>query len=147
MAANYPTYPVSFTQKQDLVNLVAAADVNSVYDEVTAIAGTLGADPNKRTPAWNTTNAFLTNTTFASVDARIDNVENGTFIVYQDYVSKSGGTIINPGTATTTVNLTLRAATSQSVNTFEVKDSSNTTVASISTSGLLRAVLIDGGSA
>ena len=147
MAANYPTYPVSFTQKQDLVNLVAAADVNSVYDEVTAIAGTLGADPNKRTPAWNTTNAFLTSTTFASVDARINNVENGTFIVYQDYVSKSGGTIINPGTATNTVNLTLRAATSQSVNTFEVKDSSNTTVASISTSGLLRAVLIDGGSA
>lgn len=145
--ANYPSYPVTFAQKQDLVSLVAAGDVNVVYDEVTAIAGTLGIDPQKRTPAWNTSNAFTTNTTFASVDARIDNVENGTFIVYQDYVKKSGGTTIDPGTATTTVNLTLKAATSQSVNLLEVKDASNTTVASINKEGLLRAVLIDGGSA
>lgn len=145
--ANYPSYPVTFSTKQDLVSLVAAADVNSVYDEVVAIAGTLGADPNKRTSSWNTANNFTTNTTFTTVDARIDNVENGTFIVHQDYVSKSGGTEIFPGTSTNKVNLTLKAAASQSVNTLEVKDSSNTIVASISASGLLRAVLIDGGSA
>lgn len=144
---NYPSYPVTFTQKQDLVSLVAAGDVNVVYDEVTAIAGTLGVDPHKRTPAWNTTNAFTTNTTFTSVDTRLDNVENGTFIVYQDYVSKSGGTTINPGTATNVVNLTLKAASGQSVNLLEVKDSSNSTVASVNKDGLLRAVLIDGGSA
>lgn len=145
--ANYPSYPVTFAQKQDLVSLVAAGDVNVVYDEVTAIAGTLGIDPQKRTPAWNTTNAFTTNTTFTSVDARIDNVENGTFIVYQDYVSKSGGTTINPGTSTNVVNLTLKSASGQTANLLEVKDSSNSTVASINKDGLLRAVLIDGGSA
>ena len=146
--ANFPSFPVSFTQKVDLTDLVAAKDVNDLYDEVTAIAGTLGLDPNKRAAAWNTSNTFITNTTnFSTVNSRIANVENGTFIVYQDYVSKSGGTTIYPGTATTTVNLTLRAAASQSVPTLEVKDSLNNTVASISAAGLLKAVLIDGGSA
>ena len=45
MAASYPGAIKSFTQKTDMVDTIAAADVNSAYDEIEAIQGELGINP------------------------------------------------------------------------------------------------------
>ena len=45
MSATYPDGIVSFTPKVDHTDTIMAADVNSAYDEITAIETELGVDP------------------------------------------------------------------------------------------------------
>lgn len=146
MAALYPNTPVVFTPKVNLEDVVNAADVNRLYEEVTAIANTTGVTPQTRSTAWATGTFETGATTFSTVGERIRNTENGTYIVYNDYVSKSGGTtIVSSGTSV--VNLSLKLRSSQTANMLELKDTSDAILASVSAAGTLRAVLIDGGTA
>jgi hypothetical protein len=144
--ANYPSAPVSFNNRTNLVDTVDAGDVNALYDEVVAIANTVGLNPQQRAVAWATGTFSTAATTWATVDARIQNAENGVREAFTNRVLTSGGSIILPS-GTSTVNLTLRAVASQTANLFEARNSSNTVVASVTPAGTLRAVLIDGGSA
>lgn len=144
--ANYPGSAVSFVQKVNLSDTVDANDVNQLYDEVTAIAVTVGTMPQSRSTSWGTGTFSSTSTSFSNVAARIQNVENGVFTVLNDYVRLSGSSVVLP-TGTTTVNLALRAQTSQTANLLEARNSAGTVVASISPLGALRALSVDGGNA
>ena len=145
--ANYPGSAVSFTQKVNLQDTVDAADVNQLYDEVAAIATTVGLTPQNRAASWGTGTFSSASTNFSTVAARLLNAENGVYTVVNDYVKLSGSSVVQPA-GTTTVNLALRAQTSQTANLLEARDAATgAVVAFISPAGVLQATLIDGGTA
>lgn len=74
MVASYPTIVRKFTARIDGTEYVMAADVNGVYDEVTAIETTLGSNPQNYNPPIGTPiyNPPTTTTTYGSVGARLD---------------------------------------------------------------------------
>lgn len=147
MAARYPDLAPQFFTKVNLTSLVNAIDVNVLYEEVSAITSIVGLQPHKRAGNWGDGTFNSGTLDYGTVNDRIRNVENGTYRVYNDYVSKSGGTTIRPA-GTGTVNLTLQTQTSQTAALFEAKNSDGTTtLASLSAAGVFRAVTIDGGSA
>lgn len=159
MTANYPAGNPALTQKTDLTSVVMAADVNSINDEVIAIGTTVGLTPQTRAANWGsgvsgggTVQGSFTTTglTYTTVGQRILNVENGTFIVYNDYVSMSaaaGRNVITPA-GTSTVNLTLKGQTGQTAHLLEITPAGTTTpVVTVGVDGTLQAVYIDGGAA
>ena len=150
MAAAYPGLTPALTSKVDLSSTVYAADVNDLNNEVIAIASAVGLTPQTRGSAWSVGSFSSASLSFTNVAQRILNVENGTFLVYTDYLSKSaisGSNTITPAN-TSTVNLTLKSVASQTADLFQVLPAgSGSALASVSSSGTLQAVLIDGGSA
>lgn len=144
--ANYPGASVSFATKVNLQDAVDANDINLVYEEVAAIANTVGLNPQARSTAWGIGSFSSAATSLVTVGQRIKNVEDGVFTVINDFVRLAGGSVILP-TATTTVNLALRSAVSQTANLFEARNSGGVAVAAITPAGALRALSLDGGSA
>lgn len=159
MTAAYPGLTPALTPKTDLTSIVMAVDVNAINDEVISIGTTVGLNPQNRGSNWGTgvagggtvSGSFTTSSLlYTTVGQRILNVENGTYLVYNDYISSTvsgtSGNIITPA-GTTTVNLTLKAQTSQTANLLEAKNSAGTAVVTVGPTGTLQAVLIDGGTA
>jgi hypothetical protein len=71
----YPTGIQTWTPVADLVDQVKAADVNSVYTEITAIENQLGSG-GVTTSTW--TGTFTTGTTsWSTLSARLLNIEAG----------------------------------------------------------------------
>lgn len=145
----YPGTTVTFVSQEvtDGVSVVKAQDINPVYGEVIAIANTLGTNPQTRETSWSS-GSFGTSTT-TNVNDRITNVETGTYKVYNDYISRSslsGANTIQPVGSTTTVNLTVKPATSQSADLFQAVVGS-TVVTRIKADGTFLTSVIDGGSA
>jgi hypothetical protein len=150
---NYPTANVTFTSQErtDGIDIVSAIDINPVYGELKAVANTLGLDPQTRSSsnhpnAWGT-GTFSTAAT-TTVDNRISNVENGIYVVINDYISRSaasGANTIQPS-GTTTVNLTLKPQTSQTADLLQAYVGS-TAVTKIKSDGTFWTSVIDGGSA
>jgi hypothetical protein len=107
--ATYPASLTTYTNKVDGVDVVLAADMNSVQSEIQAIEGELGTNP--RTSALpasvGTYSASGTNTT---VDARIKNLEagltgdatNGTRIGYTQLATGSLASTATSVSVTTT---------------------------------------------
>lgn len=141
MAANYPTTAVSFQQRQDNSDPVVAADVNILYDEVTAIATTVGTAPTTST-GWSGT--FSTsNTSWSTLRDRIQHAEYGINTAYTDRVSLGGDSVVLPSASK--VGLAIKAATSATSNLMEFKNSSNSVVTAVGPNGWI--LTIDGGSA
>lgn len=69
-------------QNTDGSDIVLADDVNDAYNEIVAIETALGVTPTARSAAWGTGTFSTASTSFASVDARIKNVEDGTHTSY-----------------------------------------------------------------
>lgn len=142
----FPARVKVWTARKDLVDLVVADDVNTLYDEVTAVETELGAGGVKTSPTWGS-GGFVTSTTaWGNLRERLANIENGVFIAYSQRVATTGGSTIQ-STTNSTVSLTVKAKSSQTANLLEVKNSSDAVVASISTTGTLFATKIDGGTA
>lgn len=142
MAASYPGSLKTWVQKENVTDLVVAEDVNTLYDEVEIIERQLGVGGVVISPTWGSQGELDTSvTTWANLKTRLANIEAGVF----NAVSKKGASVISPST-TTRVGLTLQAVASQTSNLLEVKNSSNTTVASINAAGVFSGV-IDGGTA
>lgn len=142
--ASYPTGIASFgPDRIDLQSVVVASDVNPVYAEIVAIETTLGTAPNKRAVSWNTGSFNSNATTFASVDARIQNIENGVYSWSVNGVTNSGGGTI---LGTNGVNLKLKGISAQENNLLEFRTSNDTLVGYVSPAGKLEVVSIDGGS-
>ena len=133
MTASFPSSVKQFARKRDLLDIVLAADINQVYDEVTAIEQKLGTLPgtnvgfeqgsyDSTTLVWNT------------VKERIQNIDYGLYEAYTDRVKSSGGTTIEPsGTGTT--NLSLKSADGQIANQLSAINSSGITIFSIDADG------------
>jgi hypothetical protein len=142
--ANYPGDPVFFLPKVDLQDTVVAADVNSVYDEVTAIANTaLGTNPHIRNSAFPGSWDDATTRTWTGVGSRLTNVENGTQLALSTLVSRNGGSTIR--SAGNETSLRIRAQSGQTSNLLVVSNSSDTPMVTVTTAGQINAVSIDGG--
>lgn len=136
--ARYPQNQVAFTQKQNIVDIVRAEDINEVYDEVTAIAQDLGAGTGtglRYSGTWGATSTLATTTAWSGLQARLQNIENGVYSAYTHRVDSRGGSVLQSST-TTTVGLVIRLLASQTADVLRVRnDTDNTTILSISTAG------------
>jgi hypothetical protein len=141
MAANYPTTPVSFSQRTDNSDPVVASDVNILYDEVTAIGATIGTAPTTSTGWTGTFSA--SNTSWATLRERVQHAEYGINVAYTDRVSLAGESVVLP--ASNKVGLSIKGAVSATSNLMEFKNSSNAVVTAVGPSGWI--LTIDGGSA
>jgi hypothetical protein len=142
MAANYPNTIKVWDPVVNLQDLVVAEDVNTVYEELEAVQRQLGAGGVATSASWGSVGDVNTATTnWGSLRARVQNIENGVFFA----VSNRGASVIQPSEVSR-VGLTIRAATSQTANLFELRNSSNQIIANWSASGAFTGT-IDGGTA
>lgn len=146
MAASYPaSAPTLPAQQVDGTSTVNAQDVNLVYDELTAVAATLGTTPATRSSAWSSTSFNTSTTEFSTVGARIKNVEDGVQVITGAAVTTAGNKTITVA-SDANIGLVLKAKSGQTGNLIEFRASgSDTPVTAIDPSGHI--VAIDGGSA
>ena len=133
MAASYPSSIKTFVEKRDNTDAVIASDVNLAYSEITAIETVLGSAPSA-TAGWSGT-FDQTTTDFTTVKSRLQNIEYGLNVAYNQRVKTTGGSTIS--SSSTTVGLTISTS-----GTGNLLVAGNTT---INSSGNI--VLIDGGTA
>ena len=77
MPASYPTTVKTFNTKVNLTDIVDASHPNSVQEEVVAIETILGISPNVSTTPNPATGFAATSAAYASLAARLANIENG----------------------------------------------------------------------
>jgi hypothetical protein len=94
MVAIYPAAIKKFNYRTDFTNIVDAADVNVLYDEVTALENTLG--PN---PMWDTIDGKVNK--WSSVSNRITAVRQG---VSKPYVNAHLHNVVVPYNQSKTMN-------------------------------------------
>jgi len=145
MAASYPLSVKSFTPKVNVVDIIQAADPNSLFDEVTAIESVIGTSPSLATAA--TASGWAnTATDYTTLNGRLANIEKGIVAdTHTQYVKVAGGSIITAGTSSTK-GLVVKGTTSQSANLQEWQDSTGTVVAYVDPSGNFSATNVTGGS-
>lgn len=143
MPASYPNSVKSFIPQVDLVSIVDAIDVNDAYDEIVAIETAIGPNP-ATSDAWGSDTFSSSTTSWGTLKARIQNIEHGVYKAITDRISKAGGDTITASGASV-IPLSLKGASSQSANLFEVKNSSDSILSFLSASGEFQAVKIDGG--
>ena len=134
--AVYPGAVVVFSTKQNLVDIVDAADPNTIQDEVVAVQATVGATPGVSVNplASSYVNA---STSYSTLSARVANVEHGVVAdAHAQYVHKSGGDIIAP--ASNVVGLSVKAPTTTTANVFQVTDNGGSPVAYVDSAGVFR---------
>jgi hypothetical protein len=138
MPASYPLSVRPFTTKVNVLNIVDAADPNSLQEEVVAIETTIGLNPALSTTP-SSSNSFANSTQFATVVQRLANIETGIVAdTHTQYIKRTGNEVITNGTATN-VAFTVKGASSQSANLQNWTNSSNTVVASVLSSGVISA--------
>jgi hypothetical protein len=142
--ASFPSSVFTTQAQVNSVSVVSADDVNITYDELAAIETELGTNPSNRAAAWGTGSFSVASQNFDTVNSRIANVENGVYVVNNNYVSKAGGSQVVPTTAAT-VGLQIQGQTSQSANLVEFKTPAGAVVTAVNSAGHI--ATIDGGSA
>jgi hypothetical protein len=144
----YPSTVKSWTSRRDLLDLVVANDVNSIYDEVTAIEQDLGAGGVSTSPTWGSTATLDTTTTtwINGLHDRLNNIEAGLYQSYFNRVNLAGGSTIQTSAANV-AGLVIKSHSGQTSNLLEFRDSSNSLLASVSPAGALLVTSIDGGTA
>jgi hypothetical protein len=151
MSASFPTNvktwsPLDETYPRNL-ETVRAFHVTDTYFEITAIEQELGTG-GLRTSVTDNATAFNPSTStnlWGSLRLRLNNMEQGVLDGVNRRVNTGGGSTITPG-AIGTVGLNIRAASGQTANLLEIRNSSNTVVNRFNASGQFVGV-IDGGTA
>ena len=136
MPASYPSAIKTFTRRRDLLDVILAADVNQVYDEVTEMQTVMGTFITARASGWSS-GTFSEATSWSTLKARIENIETGLYTAFNNRIQSSGGSTITPG-STSTVGLVLQAISSQTSDLLQAKNTSGTNVTRIDSSGVLR---------
>ena len=141
MTASYPGSVRTFTPKVNIVDLIQAADPNSLFEEVTAIESVIGTSPSIATAAvasgWANTA-----TDYTTISGRIANIEKGIVAdTHTQYVNVAGGSTV----VTSDAGLIIKGSVSQSANLQEWQDSTGTVVAYVDASGKFSAVNVSGG--
>jgi hypothetical protein len=132
VTAQYPALVKTFTTKVDFSDTVLAEHVNTLQEEVNAIQANLGTSI-KTGSGWVGTFDQVTSS-WDTLKDRLANIEYGLADVYGDYVSLTGGSTITPN-ATTVVGVTVKAATGQTANIVNFKNSSDSVVTYVNSSG------------
>lgn len=136
MPAVYPSGIKTFTRRRDLLDVILAADVNQIYDEVTEMQTVMGTFITAKPAGW-TGGSFTTATSWSTLKARIENIEAGVYTSFINRVQSTGGSTITPGT-TSTVGLVLQAINSQTSDLLQAKNTSGANVTRIDSTGTLR---------
>ncbi len=138
--ASYPNQVVNFgLDKINNVDLIQAADPNTLRAEVVAIETTLGTSPSLSTAASSSGSWYNDGRDFGTVIARLANIEIGVVAdVHTQYVKVVGGSTITPASGST-VGLTISATTSQSADLVQWKDSNGNVVTRVGSDGILYA--------
>ena len=136
MPAVYPSAIKTFTRRRDLLDVILAADINQVYDEVTEMQTVMGTFITAKPAGWSS-GSFSEATSWSTLKARIENIEAGVYTAFNNRIQSTGGSTITPGT-TSTVGLTLQAISSQTADLLQVKNASGTTVANIDKDGAIK---------
>ena len=134
-----------FDYPEDLKTVVYARHVVTLYDEVTAVQQQRGAGGVATSGTWGGGIFSSETTSWGSLRLRLQNIENGVYTSINSRVSTVGGSTIIPS-ASSVVGLALRAASGQTANLIEFRNSSNQVRTRVEADGLLAGV-IDGGSA
>lgn len=143
MAASYPISVKAFTPKVNVVDLIQAADPNSLFDEVTAIESVIGTTPSIATAATSSGWAN-TATDYTTLNGRLANIEKGIVAdTHTQYVKKSGGSSIT--LSTDVIGLAIKGVVGQTTNLQEWQDSAGSVLAYVDAAGNFSAVNISGG--
>ena len=139
MPASYPSSVRVFTTKQNVVDTVDASHPNSLQEEIVAVESTLGLNPGTSTTP-NPSDTFNgASNAFATVSARIANVETGVVAdSHTQYVRKTAdGTQSNKISAGVAANrpLILQGALNQAANLLEFQGSGNEIIAGVTPDG------------
>jgi len=153
MSSIYPaavkTWPVTTTENEYPNNLktIFTGHITTIYPEITAIQNELGAGGVRTSIAASTTSSYtpIDGQVWTNLQARLANLERAAMFLPTLRVSISGGSQIQPATASV-VGLSIRAQTSQTGNLLEIRNSSNAIVNRFESDGSFTGV-IDGGSA
>lgn len=136
MAASYPSSVKTFTRKRDLLDIVLAADINLVYDEVTALQTSLGSFPATNV-GWNAGVFNQTTLTWPNVRSRIQNIEYGLGRAFNDRVQSSGGSVITPS-GVNVIGLTVKAIPGQVNDLFQARTNLDVVVTRVTSAGVLQ---------
>ena len=139
MTASYPLAVRPFSTKTNILDVIDAADPNSLQEEVVAIETVVGINPALSTTPLDGTGFVRTSTQYATITQRLANIENGVVgDSHSQYVKRVGNETITNATASN-VAITVKGASSQSANLQEWKTNANSVVASVSSSGAVTA--------
>jgi hypothetical protein len=132
VTASYPASVKSFTTKVDFTDTVLAEHVNSLQDEVNSLQANLGTFI-KTGSGWVGVFDVVT-TNWNTLKDRLANMEYGIKDVYDDYVSRSGGSsIVASGAAIK--GLIVKGASSQTANLVEFQTSAGTVISKVDAAG------------
>jgi hypothetical protein len=140
MAASYPGSIKVFTSKTNVTDVIDASHPNTLQEEVLAIESVLGVNPNVSTTPSAVGTFQGTSQTFATVGARLANIETGVVAdSHTQYLRKSADSqnIITP-TANGNIGIIVKAKVGQTANLQEWRPSgSNTPTTYIDATGAL----------
>ena len=134
MTASYPASVKSFVTKVDFTDTVLAEHVNTLQEEVNSLQANLGTFI-KTGSGWVGTFDTVT-TAWDTLKDRLANIEYGLKDVYDDYVSRSGGSTITASGAAIK-GLVVKGASSQSANLVEFQTNAGTVVSKVDSAGEL----------
>lgn len=139
MTASYPLAVRPFSTKTNILDVIDAADPNSLQEEVVAIETVIGINPALSTAPLDATGYVRTSTQYGTLVQRLANIENGVVgDSHTQYVKKVGNdTITNALPAN--VAFTIKGASGQTANLQEWRTSANTVVANVTSAGAVRA--------
>lgn len=136
MTASYPTAVQSgFVVKTDLADHILANDVNALQDEVFAVETTLGANVHVSTSPSTGGTFNATSTVFASLGARLANIEIG--IVgdsHSQYVKGTGGAVVTTSN-NAVIPFTVQGKAGQTADIFKVISSTGTIYLQVTSTG------------
>lgn len=127
MPASYPASVRLFTTKRDVNDLVLAEHVNTLQEEMSAVQGHLGLNPHVSSGATSATAYISASSVFASLAARLSNIEAGVLAdVHTQYLHLVGGDTIVPSAADVR-GLTVRARAGQTAPLARVESANGST--------------------
>lgn len=138
MAASYPSSVRVFTTKTNITDVIDASHPNFLQEEVVAIESTIGVNPSVSTSPSSSGTFNATSTTFASIAARLANIETGIVSdAHTQYIKKlsDGSNIVVAGSASTKP-IVVKGAASQSANLVELQDSSGVVLSYFDSAGV-----------
>lgn len=136
--ASYPSSQVNFgPDKVNSVDLIQAADPNTLRAEVVAIESSIGLSPSVSTSASSTSSWYNDGRDYSTLTGRLSNIEIGVVAdTHTQYIRKTSdsGNIITAGSSTS-VPLVIKGAASQSAALIQFKDSSGDVLSYIDADG------------
>lgn len=135
MTASYPSTIRSFSTKRNVLDVIDAADPNSLQEEVVAIESIIGINPNISTSPSSSGTFATSATSYTNLTQRLANIETG--IVsdsHTQYIRRTGNEVI-VNAVTSNVAFSVKGASGQTADLQQWKDSSNNVLARIQSDG------------